>query len=115
MMGKKRGETMAHSKKFFSFICDFRWMSLVGIFAGIWLFLRQTMNLPFFTIIANPYLYLVAFIFVMAYRVILWIIVEQATTYTLRPLMRNIFLDYFCFTILMLCSGSACFLLSLMF
>lgn len=104
---------MTQSKTFFSGFFAFRWMSLFGIIAGVLLFLRQTMNLPFFAIIANLYLYLVALLFVLAYRFILWIIVEQATTYTLRPLFKNIILDYICFVVLMLCSGSACFLLSL--
>lgn len=104
---------MTQSKTIFSGFFAFRWMSLIGIITGILLFLRQTMNLPFFAIIANPYLYLVALLFVLAYRFILWIIVEQATTYTLRPLFKNIILDYICFVVLMLCSGSACFLISL--
>ena len=101
-------------KSLFKRFSEFRWMSFIGILAGIWLFLRQTMNLPFFTIILNPYLYLVAFVFVLSYRIILWIIIEQATTYTIPALTRNILWDYVCFTLLMLCSGSACFLLSIL-
>lgn len=100
-------------KKFFAMITTFRWMSLAGLFFGVFLFCKQTENLSVFSLLAKASPYVMAFGVVFIYRLVLWLVNDLGASCTLQSVAKNLGKDYVCFVIMMLCSCGTLFLFSL--
>ena len=88
----------------------FRFIIVAGIVMGLWLFSKQSEQVPLSVILTEARLYLISFLIVLGFHALLWIIVQKASFYDVGGYIWRIIRDTVIINAVMLSTVAACFL-----
>lgn len=99
-------------KSFLKAFISFRFSTILGLIIALWLFVKQSETLPLSSFLASIQIYLVAFLIVLGFRLVLWVVIEKAGMFSLKNTLINIFIDYTTCILSVLCGCGCLFLLN---
>ncbi len=102
-------------KSIFSSIFEFHFVSLLGIGMALWLYHIQSETTPLSAFLFSSHIYLIAFLIVVACRVISWVVLDTATFYNIRSRLLGIISDYILFVMALLGTLGCLFLFNVFF
>ena len=88
----------------------FRFIILVGIAMGLWIFSIQTEQVPLSVLLTETRIYLISFLIVLGFHILLWIIVQKASFYDIGGYIWRIIRDTIVINAVMLSTVATCFL-----
>ena len=86
------------------FLTSFRFSVLIGIILALWLDSISSVSNPIWSFVVWPYLYVILFCVILCYQLLLWIIMDKATLYDVKGLIRSILGDWFLCVLYFLCT-----------
>ncbi|MDY6407867.1 MAG: hypothetical protein SPL08_04115 [Pseudomonadota bacterium] len=89
----------------------FRFIILVGIIMGLWIFSIQTEQVPLSVLLTEMRVYLIAFLIVLGFHVLLWILVQKASFYDIGGYLWRIVRDTIIINAALLSTVATCFLI----
>lgn len=96
---------------FFKAFVSFRFSIVLGLAMGLWLYMTQSENQPLSSFLTSKQIYLIALLIVLSFRLIIWVLIEKASFYSVTSTMRNTVIDYIACIISMLSIVGCLFLL----
>ena len=93
-----------------SFI-TFRFIILVGIAFGLWLFYVQSDKTPLAALLTEKMVYFMSFLFVLGFHALLWIFVEKLSLSAIGERIVLIMRDSVVINVVVLSTVAMCFLL----
>lgn len=86
---------------------SFRFSVLVGLIMGIWIYSSQSEQQPLSSFLIGYPVYIIAFLILLGFRLIIWVVIEKAGLYSLKSMFTNILVDYIsCITLMLSVVGS---------
>lgn len=96
---------------FFKAFVSFRFSIVLGLAMGLWLYMTQSESQPLSSFLTSKQIYLIALLIVLSFRLIIWVVIEKASFYSVTSTMRNTVIDYITCIISMLSIIGCLFLL----
>ena len=96
-------------------LLSFRFIIVAGIIMGLWLYSKQSEQVPLSVILTEARLYLISFLIVLGFHALLWIIVQKASFYDVGGYIWRIIRDTVIINAVTLSTIAACFLLHIYF
>lgn len=96
---------------FFKAFVSFRFSIVLGLAMGLWLYMTQSESQPLSSFLTSKQIYLIALLIVLSFRLIIWVVIEKASFYSVTSTMRNTVIDYITCIISMLSIVGCLFLL----
>lgn len=93
-------------KAFFSF----NFPTLAGLVVGFWLYSLHSERQPLSTFLTESYLYIILFLLVLAFRLIIWLLLDKASLRNIKKLALNIIQDTIILTLVTLSTVGFLFL-----
>ncbi|MGN1063203.1 MAG: hypothetical protein ACI4QM_02640 [Alphaproteobacteria bacterium] len=102
---------MAFISSIFKPFISFRFSILLGLIMALFLFTIQSETQPLSSFLTAYPLYAIAFLIIIGFRIIIWVLIEKAGMYSLKGTLSGIFSDYLTCILSLLCATGCLFLL----
>ena len=89
----------------------FRFIILVGIIMGLWLFSIQNEQVSLSMLLTESRIYLISFLIVLGFHALLWILIQKASFYDIGGYIWRIIRDTVIINAVILSTVAVCFLI----